>query len=136
MVSKGVDGTTTTNYGPVAQAVKGSGADALFYGGYDAQSALLAKALVVAGFKGRTVTGNGGKSSVFTKNAGTAGNGWYFTCGCQDATIAPDAKEFAAAYKAKWGEDPSTYSPEAFDVANLYIDVISKILGTLTGGPF
>ena len=131
VVSKGVDGTTTTNYGPVAQSVVGSGADALFYGGYDAQSALLAKALVAAGFKGRTVTGNGGKSSVFTKNAGAAGDGWYFTCGCQDATIAPDAKDFAAAYKAKWGEDPSTYSPEAYDVANLYIDAISKISGTV-----
>jgi branched-chain amino acid transport system substrate-binding protein len=131
VVSKGVDGTTTTNYGPVAQSVKGSGADALFYGGYDAQSALLAKALVAAGFTGRTVTGNGGKSSVFTKNAGAAGNGWYFTCGCQDATIAPAAKDFAAAYKAKWGEDPSTYSPEAYDVANLYIDAISKISGTV-----
>jgi branched-chain amino acid transport system substrate-binding protein len=131
VVSKGVDGTTTTNYGPVAQAVVGSGADTLFYGGYDAQSALLAKALVAAGFKGRTVTGNGGKSSVFTKNAGTAGNGWYFTCGCQDATIAPAAKDFAAAYKAKWGEDPSTYSPEAYDVANLFIDAISKVSGTV-----
>ena len=31
----------------------GSGADALFYGGYDAQAALLAKALKAAGFKGR-----------------------------------------------------------------------------------
>ena len=131
VISKGVDGTTTTNYGPIAQAVVGSGADALFYGGYDAQSALLAKALVAAGFKGRTVTGNGGKSSVFTKNAGSAGNGWYFTCGCQDATIAPAAKDFAAAYKAKWGEDPSTYSPEAYDVANLFIDAISKISGTV-----
>jgi branched-chain amino acid transport system substrate-binding protein len=131
VVSKGVDGTTTTNYGPVAQSVVGSGADTLFYGGYDAQSALLAKSLVAAGFKGRTVTGNGGKSSVFTTNAGSAGNGWYFTCGCQDATIAPAAKEFAAAYKTKFGEDPSTYSPEAYDVANLYIDAISKITGTV-----
>ena len=32
------------------------------------------------------MTGNGVKSSVFTKDAGPAGDGWYFTCGCQDAT--------------------------------------------------
>ena len=74
--------------------------------------------------------GNGGKDSTFTKNAGPAGNGWYFTCGCQDATVAPSAKAFAAAYKAKFGEDPSTYSPEAYDAANLIMDAISKAQGT------
>ena len=89
VITQGVDGTTTKNYGPIAQTIAASGADALFYGGYDAQAALLAKALKAAGFKGRTVSGNGGKYSVFTKNAGSAGNGWYFTCGCQDATDAP-----------------------------------------------
>jgi branched-chain amino acid transport system substrate-binding protein len=124
--TSGVDGTTTKNYNPIAQTIASSGADALFYGGYDAQAALLAKALQSAGFKGRTVTGNGGKSSIFTKDAGAAGNGWYFTCGCQDATIAPSAKQFAADYKTKWKTDPSTYSPEAFDAANLFIDAITK----------
>jgi branched-chain amino acid transport system substrate-binding protein len=126
VVAKGVDGTTTKNYNPIAQTIASSGADALFYGGYDAQAALLAKALKGAGFKGRTVTGNGGKSSVFTKNAGAAGNGWYFTCGCQDATTAPEAKAFNEAYQKKFNTPPSTYSPEAYDAANLIIDAISK----------
>ena len=126
VITKGVDGTTTKNYGPVAQQIAASGADAIFYGGYDAQAALLALALQSAGFKGRTVTGNGGKSSVFTKNAGSAGNGWYFTCGCQDATTAPSAKAFAADYQKKFNTPPSTYSPEAYDAANLIMDAISK----------
>jgi branched-chain amino acid transport system substrate-binding protein len=124
--TSGVDGTTTKNYNPIAQTIASSGADALFYGGYDAQAALLAKALVAAGFHGRMVTGNGGKSSIFTKDAGNAGNGWYFTCGCQDATIAPAAKDFTTAYTAAWKTAPSTYSPEAYDVANLFMDAIDK----------
>ena len=126
VVTNGVDGTSTTNYNPVAQQIVASGADALFYGGYDAQAALLAKALVAAGFHGITVGGNGIKSSAFTQDAGSAGNGWYMTCGCQDATTAPSAQQFAAAYKAKFHTDPSTYSPEAYDAANLFIDAISK----------
>ncbi len=130
VITNGVDGTTTKNYGPIAQTIASSGADALFYGGYDAQAALLAKALQAAGFKGRTVSGNGAKDSVFTKNAGSAGNGWFFTCGCQDATVAPSAKAFTAAYKAKFNQDPSTYSPEAYDAANLMMDAISKAQGT------
>ncbi len=122
----GADGTNTKNYGPIAQTIQGSGADAVFYGGYDAQAAQLAKALVAAGFKGRKVTGNGGKSSVFTKNAGTAGNGWYFTCGCQDATVAPAAKAFTSAYTSAYSTPPSTYSPEAYDVANVFMDAIDR----------
>jgi branched-chain amino acid transport system substrate-binding protein len=126
VVFKGVDGTSTTNYNPVAQTIAASGADTLFYGGYDAQAALLAKALVGAGFKGRTVGGNGIKSSVFTKDSGPAGNNWYMTCGCQDATTAPSAQAFAKAYQDKFHTPPSTYSPEAYDATNLIIDAISK----------
>ena len=126
VVTNGVDGTSTTNYNPVAQQIVASGADALFYGGYDAQAALLAKALVAANFHGITVGGNGIKSSAFTQDAGPAGNGWYMTCGCQDATTAPSSQAFTAAYKTKFHTDPSTYSPEAYDAANLFIDAISK----------
>lgn len=126
VVTNGVDGTTTTNYNPVAQQIKASGADALFYGGYDAQAALLAKALVGAGFHGIKVGGNGIKSSVFTKNSGSAGNGWYMTCGCSDATTLPAAQAFTAAYKAKFHTDPSTYSPEAYDATNLIITSIKN----------
>ncbi|MEP6851528.1 MAG: branched-chain amino acid ABC transporter substrate-binding protein [bacterium] len=120
---KGVD-AKTDDYGAISQTVKSSGAAALFYGGYDAQAAKFAQALKATGYKGLTVTGNGGKSSVFTKGAGPAGNGWYFTCGCQDATVAASAKDFTAAYKAQFKTDPSTYSPEAYDAANAFVQAI------------
>lgn len=121
---EGVD-AKTTDYSAVATKVVASGAGALFYGGYDAQAALFAKALKSASYKGLTVTGNGGKSSVFTSGAGAAGNGWYFTCGCQDATTAPAAKDFTAAYVKAFNTPPSTYSPEAFDAVNAMIDAIN-----------
>ena len=114
----------TTDYGSTAAQVASSGAQAMFYGGYDAQAGLVAKALQAAGFTGDKYTGNGGKSSVFTEGAGAAGDGWYFTCGCSDATIAPAAKDFTAAYKKAFNTDPSTYSPEAFDAANALIEAV------------
>ena len=58
-----------------------------------------------AGYKGDKYTGNGGKSSVFVDGAGAAGEGWYFTCGCSDATVAPAAKDFTAAYQATFNTD-------------------------------
>ncbi len=133
VVRSGVE-AKTTDYGAIAQAVAGSGADAVFYAGYDAQAAIFAKSLASTGFKGLKVTGNGGKSSVFTKGAGAAGNGWYFTCGCLDATVAPEAKAFTAAYTAKFNAPPSTYSPEAFDATNAMIEAIkaAKAKGPVT----
>jgi branched-chain amino acid transport system substrate-binding protein len=115
---------STQDYGAVAQAVVSSGAQAMFYGGYDAQAALLAKALQTAGFKGISMGGNGVKSTVFTQNSGSAGDGWYFSCGCLDATTAPQAKDFTAAYRAAYNTDPSTYSPEAYDATNAMIQAI------------
>jgi branched-chain amino acid transport system substrate-binding protein len=115
---------TTTDYGATAAQVAAAGADAMFYGGYDAQAGQLAKALQAAGFNGDKYGGNGVKSTVFTQGAGEAGNGWYFSCGCSDAVTAPAAKDFAEAYRKVANADPSTYSPEAFDAANALIEAI------------
>ncbi|MDQ2756493.1 MAG: branched-chain amino acid ABC transporter substrate-binding protein [Actinomycetota bacterium] len=132
VVTAGVD-AKTTDYGATAQIIKQSGATALFYGGYDAQAALLAKALTAVKYTGLESAGNGVKSSVFTSGAGASGDGWYFSCGCQDATVAPDSKAFTAAYQTKFNTPPSTYSPEAFDATNLLIDAIkaAKAAGTV-----
>lgn len=130
---QGVD-AKTTDYSVIAQTVKASGADAMFYGGYDAQAALLAKAIKATGYPGVLMTGNGGKSSIFTKNAGDAGNGWYFSCGCLDATVAPQAKAFNDAYQKAFNTPPSTYSPEAYDATNALLTAIkaAKDKGSVT----
>jgi len=114
----------TTDYSAVAQKVASSKDEAMYYGGYDAQAGLLAKALNTVSYKGYEISGNGGKSSVFTSTAGAAGNGYYFACGCLDATTAPAAAAFNTAYTAKFGTPPSTYSPEAYDATNAMIAAI------------
>ncbi|CCH80071.1 Putative Leu/Ile/Val-binding protein (livJ) [Nostocoides japonicum T1-X7] len=130
---QGVD-AKTTDYGAISQTVKNSGADAVFYAGYDAQGALFTKALTAVGYKGIRMAGNGVKSSVFTEGAGAAGNGFYFSCGCQDATVAPSAKDFTAAYQKMFNTPPSTYSPEAYDATNILINAIkaAKAAGSVT----
>lgn len=126
VTENGLNGMTTTSYDPIAQTIKNSGSDAVFYGGYDAQAALLAKSLKQAGFKGLTVGGNGIKSDIFTKNGGTAVDGWYITCGCQDATVAPGAKTFATDYTKMFNTPPSTYSPEAYDATNALLTAVKN----------
>jgi branched-chain amino acid transport system substrate-binding protein len=124
VVTQAADQTTTKDYGPIAQTIKQSGADAMFYAGYDAQGAQLAKALKSVGYNGLRMSGNGVKSTVFTDGAKADGEGWLLTCGCQDATVAPESKDFAAAYQAMFNTPPSTYSPEAYDAANILIQAI------------
>jgi len=133
-VTRSAVAASTTDYGAVAQTVKSSGAGAVFYGGYDAQAALFAKSLKAVGYPGIKAGGNGVKSSVFTKGAGDAGNGWYFTCGCLDATVAANAKQFTADYTKAYNQPPSTYSPEAFDATNALIQAIkdAKSKGQVT----
>ena len=109
----------------MAQKVATAKTDAMYYGGYDAQAGLLAKALKGAGYAGYEICGNGGKSSVFSSTAGAAGDGYYFACGCLDATTAPDAAAFNKAYTAKFSTPPSTYSPEAYDATNAMISAMS-----------
>lgn len=128
VISEGVD-AKTDDYSPIATQVARSGAEAMFYGGYDAQAVKLAKALKSAGFKGIPVGGNGVKSSVFSDGAGAAGDGWFFSCGCLDAVTAPGAKDFTTAYKAAYQDEPSTYSPEAYDAANAMIEAIKAAKG-------
>ena len=115
----------TTDYSAIATKIAGSGDAAMYYGGYDAQAGLLAKALQAASYKGFEISGNGGKSSVFSSTAGSAGDGYYFACGCLDATTAPSAVAFNKAYTAMFNTPPSTYSPEAFDATNAMISAIS-----------
>ncbi|WP_460605382.1 branched-chain amino acid ABC transporter substrate-binding protein [Jatrophihabitans fulvus] len=123
----------TQNYPTIAQQVVASKAQAMYYGGYDAQAAQLTRALTTAGYKGFRISGNGGKSSVFTDAAGAAGNNYYFACGCLDATAptAPEAaKTFNTDYQKKFNAPSSTYSPEAFDATNALIEAMKSIAGT------
>ncbi len=134
VITQAADATTTKDYGPIAQTINQSNTDAMFYAGYDAQGAQLAKALKAVGYKGLRMSGNGVKSSVFTDGAKADAEGWYLSCGCQDATVAPDAKDFTAAYTAMFNTPPSTYSPEAYDAANIVIQAIktAKEAGEVT----
>jgi branched-chain amino acid transport system substrate-binding protein len=123
VISQGVD-AKTGDYGTIAAAVKQSGADALVYGGYAPQGARFATALKAAGYAGISIGGNGMKSTAFADGAKTAGNNWYFSCGCIDATVAPSAAAFADAYEARFKTDPPAYSAEAYDATNAMIDAL------------
>lgn len=119
----------TADYSAVVTKAKSSGAPVVFYSGYFAEFALLAKQLRAGGYTGQLMSGDGSNDDKFIEGAGAASENALITCPCADARIDPKAASFAAAYKAKFGRDVGAYSPESYDAANAIISVI-KALGT------
>ena len=124
----------TNDYSPVATKVANSGAQALYYCGYYADAAPLAKALKNTSFAGKTMSDDGTNDPKFISLAGSAAEGWQFTCPCLSAAAATDAatKAFVTAYTTLANQPPGTYSPEGYDVANTIITVMKSIGANVT----
>ncbi len=107
-----------TDFSGSVTKVRASNSEALFFGGYYAEAALLVKQLRGAGWDGTFVAADGVMDDCFIKAAGAAAEGAVITCPC----LPPDqAPEFAAAYKKAYNSDPATYSAEAYDAANVFL---------------
>jgi branched-chain amino acid transport system substrate-binding protein len=119
----GADGKQT-DFSSTVNKVTGSGATALFYGGYYQNAGLLRKQLTAAGWKGTMVAGDGVNDPGFIKAAGNAAaQGSVMTCPCAPASKAGGT--FDADYKAAWGVDAGTYSDVAYDAANMFLQGIA-----------
>ena len=112
-----------TDFSATVTKVTASGADAVFYGGYSPEAAPLIKQLRDAGFKGTFVVADGVKDQSYIDNAKAAAEGTVITCPCVPPDVAP---EFQTAYKAKFKEDPNTYSGEGYDAATILLDGIGE----------
>ena len=121
-------GTEIPNYSSVISSIKGAGADAVFYGGYYAQSGALAKQLQDGGVTAPFVSGDGSLDQAFIDGAGGAADGAYLSCTCalvnESATGA--AATFFTDYKGAFNVDPGTYSPEGFDAATIFINGVKE----------
>jgi branched-chain amino acid transport system substrate-binding protein len=119
-----------TNMSAVVQAVKSSGADAVFYAGYYTEAGLLAKQLRQGGFTGTFMSGDGAEDPNFVKVAGAqAANGAVLS-----APAAPAPKDFGAS---------GLYATQAYDAANIFLaavkdgaktsEAINDFIGSYTG---
>jgi branched-chain amino acid transport system substrate-binding protein len=103
--------------------ITGSGADAVFVGGYYADSGLLAKKLSQAGWKGLFESGDGSEDPGFISTAGSsAAEGAVLTAAAAPATPAFESKYEAA----NGGKKSGLYSAEAFDAAKVFLDGIGS----------
>ncbi|MEQ1786534.1 MAG: branched-chain amino acid ABC transporter substrate-binding protein [Acidimicrobiales bacterium] len=123
IVAQEVIDPDSDDYSSAVNAVKSSGAEVVFYGGYYEEAGLLRKQLVDAGVDATFITGDGSLDPGFIEAAGDAADGALITCPCSYATAdSPGALgEFATAYEELNGATPGTYSAEGFDAANILL---------------
>jgi branched-chain amino acid transport system substrate-binding protein len=115
-------------YGPLAQKVKESGADSVFYAGYYCDFSLVAKQLRSAGFTGQLVSDDGSNDPHYVSGAGASvANGTLLSCACQETITSPGFTAFAPQFKALAGFASGTYSAEAYDATNTIIDAMKSL---------
>ncbi len=119
-------GNAVPNYSSTITKIKGAGVDAVVYGGYYAQAGPFAKQLKDGGVTAQFFSGDGSLDPAFITGAGAGAEGALLSCACaliNDAATGT-SKTFYDAYKAAFGVEPGTYSPEAYDAATAFIMAI------------
>lgn len=115
----------TDDYSALISDIKASGADTVFYGGYDADFAKLVKQGHDAGLTVKWMSGDGSCSSTFLSSAGDAAEGTYLSI---PSNLGGD---FVAKYNAAYGSQASAvpvYAAEGYDVAGLLGEGIKEAI--------
>lgn len=109
-----------TEFGPLIAKINSLGVDAVYHGGYVREAAPFLRQLRAAGSKAKYVSGDGTKEDVLISGAGKeAAEGAILTCPCVPAEKLTGS--FSANYKKLTNREPSTYSAEAYDAANILL---------------
>ena len=117
--TEGID--ATEDYSATISDIEASGADALYYGGYDAQTGLIVAQARDAGLDIPVVSGDGSVSSTLLDLGGDAVENVHLSCPCN----LEGSTEFLAKYEAEYGETGvPIYAAEGYDVASLFGEAI------------
>jgi branched-chain amino acid transport system substrate-binding protein len=114
---------------------KADGPDGVFFGGNTSTGGgLVRRQMSDVGLGGVPYLGGDGISDPeFETVAGATANGSYMTVAAPDASKLPSAKQFIAAYKARFKGDVGPYSANAYTAAKIEIAAIEKAI-TDAGG--
>ncbi len=113
--------TGQTDFSATVTAIRSSGADSVFFGGYYAEAGLLVQQMRAGGVDATFVVADGVKDPGFIEAAGDAAEGTIITCPC----LPPEeSQDFFSAYQEAYDAAPATYSAEAYDAANVFLEGI------------
>lgn len=122
----------SSDFSAFISTVEASGADALFFGGYDADFGKIVKQGRDAGLDIPMMSADGSTSSTFLSLAGDAAEGVHLVCPCNLAG------DFTAKYQAEYGGDASTvpiYAAEGYDAMSVIGEGIRQAIGQGAASP-
>lgn len=115
----------TEDYSAVISDIESAGADALFYGGYDAQTGLIVQQAREAGLDIPIVSGDGSVSNTLVDLAGDSLSNVHLTCPCN----LEGAGDFLSSYEEEYGESGvPIYAAEGYDAAGLVAEGIASAI--------
>lgn len=82
---------------------------------------LITKQARQLGFTGTIAGGVAMGSAKYLETAGDAANGVYFTAAYPGNDANDQTKAFAAAFKARWGQDPEFHNANTYDLTNVLL---------------
>jgi branched-chain amino acid transport system substrate-binding protein len=106
--------------------LKASGAQAVFFGGADAQAAPMVKQMHELGMTQTLMAGEMVKSDTFLSVAGSAADGTVVSLAGVPLDQMPGGKKYVAEYTKRFGTPVETYSPYAYDGAMALFTAMKK----------
>ena len=125
----GFEGTEEkSNFDPILTPAKAKNPDLIYFGGIYSQAAPLFKQAREKGIKAKFLGPDGLDSSDLAKIAGKAVVGMNYTTVAGPVSVYPKAKEFAKAYKAKFGKDPEPFGAQSYDSTAIALKAIENAI--------
>lgn len=125
---------TTTDFGSIVSAVKGSGAQLLYYGGEYPGAGPLSKQLKAGGANIPLMGGDGIVDKTYAQLAGPAANGDFATSVGAPVSTLDSAKTFVANYAAaKYADAYSAYGGYSYDSAWAIIEAVKAVVSANGG---
>ncbi len=106
--------------------IKKSNPDAIFFGGAEAQAGTLAQQIKALAMKSVLIAGEMIKTDNFIKLAGKDSEGTIASLAGLPIEKMPGGATYQAKYKKRFGSNPETYSPYAYDGATVLMNAMIK----------
>jgi branched-chain amino acid transport system substrate-binding protein len=117
-----------SDYTTILTKIKAMNPDALYYGGVQQAGVKLAKQANDVMPNLPKLGGDGMYSTSFPQDAGPAAENWYATIAAPDTIDEPQAQDWVAKYKSKYGASPQDYALTAYDAVLVLADTITRLV--------
>jgi branched-chain amino acid transport system substrate-binding protein len=117
-----------SDYTTVLTKIKALNPDSLYYGGVQQAGVKLAKQAYDVMPNVPKMGGDGMYSTSFPQDAGFASENWYATIAAPDTIDEPQAQDWVAKYKSKYGASPQDYALTAYDAVLVLEDTVARLV--------